>query len=96
MTPLRFGQVSSLLNASIRVDGKIMTRREFVINCLKDGWTPRKEDGVTSWYKRGGEFQESKPRTEYRLYNAEYVYQISKTEYDFAVYLVERNAIPNA
>lgn len=96
MTPLRFGQVSTTLDVSIRVDGKIMTRREFIINCLKDGWTPQKEDGVTSWYKRGREVQESKPRTEYHLHKAEYVYQISKTEYDFAVYLVERNAIPNA
>ena len=42
MTPLRFGQVSAFLNASIRVDGKMMTRREFIINCLKDGWVPQK------------------------------------------------------
>lgn len=95
MPPLRFGQVSTILNASIRVDGKIMTRREFVINCLKDGWTPRKKGGVTPWYKRGGEVQESKPRTEYHLHKAEYVYQISKTEYDFAVYLAEHSATLN-
>lgn len=68
MTPLRFGQVSALMDTSIRVDGKITTRREFIINCIKDGWVPQKKDGVTSWYKRGGEYKESNPRTEYELH----------------------------
>lgn len=94
MTPLRFGQVSALMDTSIRVDGKITTRREFIINCIKDGWVPQKKDGVTSWYKRGGEYRESNPRTEYELHKEGfvYVYKISKTEYDFAVYLVEHGA----
>ena len=94
MTPLRFGQVSALMDTSIRVDGKITTRREFIINCIKDGWVPQKKDGVTSWYKRGGEYKESNPRTEYELHKEGfvYVYKISKTEYDFAVYLVEHDA----
>ena len=94
MTPLRFGQVSALMDTSIRVDGKITTRREFIINCIKDGWVPQKKDGVTSWYKRGGEYKESNPRTEYELHKEGfvYVYKISKTEYDFAVYLVEHGA----
>lgn len=42
MTPLRFGQVSVLMDSSIRVEGKIMTRREFIINCVKDNWVPKK------------------------------------------------------
>ena len=94
MTPLRFGQVSALMDTSIRADGKITTRREFIINCIKDGWVPQKKDGVTSWYKRGGEYKESNPRTEYELHKEGfvYVYKISKTEYDFAVYLVEHGA----
>lgn len=94
MTPLRFGQVSALMDTSIRVDGKITTRREFIINCIKDGWVPQKKDGVTSWYKRGGKYKESNPRTEYELHKEGfvYVYKISKTEYDFAVYLVEHGA----
>lgn len=96
MTPLRFGQVSVLMNSSIRVEGRIMTRREFVINCVKDNWVPQKKDGVTSWYKRGGEVKESKPKTEYQLYKNGFVYGISKTEYDFAVYLMEHNAAANA
>lgn len=92
MPPLRFGQVAVLMNTSIRVDGKITTRREFIINSIKDGWVPQKKDGVTSWYKRGGEYKESGPRTEYKLHREGFVYKISKTEYDFAVYLVEHGA----
>ena len=77
------------MDTIIRVDGKIMTRREFIINSIKDGWVPQKKEGVTSWYKSRGEFKESRSRTEYQLHKAEYVYKISKAEYDFAVYLVE-------
>ena len=95
MTPLRFGQVSVLMDTSIRVDGKIMTRREFIIKSIKDGWVPQKKDGVTSWYKRGGEFKESSPRTEYKLHKEGFVYNISKIEYDFAVYLTEHGAASN-
>lgn len=45
-----------------------------VIEYGKDGnkvvrhWVPQKKDGVTSWYKRGGEYKESNPRTEYELH----------------------------
>lgn len=41
-----------------------------------------------------GEYKESNPRTEYELHKegVVYVYKISKTEYDFAVYLVEHGA----
>lgn len=74
--------------------------RRRVIEYGKDGnkvvrhWVPQKKDGVTSWYKRGGEYKESNPRTEYELHKegVVYVYKISKTEYDFAVYLVEHGA----
>lgn len=96
MTSLRFGQVSTLMDTSVRVDGKMMTRREFVVNCIKGGWVPQKKEGVTSWYRRGREVKESKPRTEYQLYKDEYVYKITKTEYDFAVFLAGRNIASKA
>lgn len=95
MSPLRFGQVATVMNVRVRADGKIMTRREFIINCIKDGWKPQKKDGVTSWYKRGGEFKESSPKTEYKLHKEGFVYKISKIEYDFAVYLTEHGAASN-
>ena len=83
------------MNASMRVDGKVITRRQFIIDSINDGWVPQKEEGVTSWYGSRWNPKESKPRTEYQLYKDGYVYKISKTEYDFAVYLTERNAASN-
>ena len=50
MTAMRFGKVSSVLDVLIRVDGKVMTKREFVISRMKDGWTPTKKEGVVSYY----------------------------------------------
>ena len=52
MTAMQFGKVSSVLDVLIRVDGKVMTKREFVISRMKDGWTPTKKEGVVSYYHR--------------------------------------------
>lgn len=85
MSPMRFGKVDAVLGSLIRCNGKLMTRREFVIQAVKDGWMPKQRDGATRWY-RG---KESKPRTEYRLVKENLSYMVSKTEFDFAKYYVE-------
>lgn len=59
MTPLRFGQITAFMNTRIRVDGEVMTKREFVINSIKDGWIPEKEEGVISRY--GSRWNPKKP-----------------------------------
>lgn len=87
MTAMRFGKVSSVLDVLIRVDGKVMTKREFVISRMKDGWTPTKKEGVVSYYGSRWDVKESKPRTEYRLAKENLTYRISKTEFNFASYL---------
>ena len=46
MTAMQFGKVSSVLDALIRVDGKVMTKREFVISRMKDVDGLTKEEGV--------------------------------------------------
>lgn len=91
MSPMRFGKADGVLGSLVRCDGKIMTRREFVIQVVKDGWMPEQRDGVTSWY-RG---RESKPRTEYCLVRENYSYKVSKTEFDFALYIVEHKEALN-
>lgn len=48
MTAMQFGKVSSVLDALIRVDGKVMTKREFVISRMKDGWTPTKKRALSA------------------------------------------------
>lgn len=64
-----------------------MTKREFVISRMKDGWTPTKKEGVVSYYGSRWDVKESKPRTEYRLAKENLTYRISKTEFNFASYL---------
>lgn len=40
MTPMRFGQISAFLEKRVRVDGAVMTKREFIISSVKNGWMP--------------------------------------------------------
>lgn len=89
MTALRFGKVKAKLEKLARFDGKVMSYREFIIQTVKDGWMPQKKEGVTSWYGKW-EPKESKPRTEYRLCKGNLCYTVSKTEFDFAEFLVSK------
>lgn len=95
MSPMRFGKVDAVLGSLIRCDGKVMTRREFVVQAVKDGWMPKQLDGVTSWYGSKWEPKQSKPRTEYRLVKENLSYKVSKTEFEFAMYLVEHREVWN-
>lgn len=90
MSALRFGQVSVHMEKKSRFDGKVMSHREFIIQSVKDGWMPQRKDGVTTWYGSRWEKKESKPKTVYMLSKDNYCYTISKTEYDFAEYLVDK------
>ena len=50
MTALRFGKVKSQMEKLDRFDGKVMSRRDFIIQSIKDGWVPEKTENVTTWY----------------------------------------------
>jgi len=89
MSPMRFGKVDSILGTLVRCDGKVMSRREFVIQAVEGGWMPKQMDGVTSWHGSKWEPKQSKPRTEYCLVKENFSYKVSKTEFDFAVYIAE-------
>lgn len=93
MTAMKFGKVKACLEKLVRLDGRVMTKREFVVAVIKKGYYPKVVDGVTSWVKRNGEYVESKPKTEYRLYNGEEFYLVSKTEFDFAMYIEEHKEV---
>ncbi len=90
MASLQYGRVKAVLDALIRVDGKTMTKRDFIIHAVRDGWVPKCEDGVVSCYGSSWNPRESKPRTEYRISREQYSYKITKTEFDFASYLIRR------
>lgn len=90
MTDMRFGKVMATLETLIRVDGKVMSKLEFVKWAVEDGWNPRVEEGVVSYYGSKWNPKESKPRTEYHLAKNGMSYKVSKTEHDFAIYLIGR------
>ena len=72
---------------------KVTSRRQFVISCVRDGWEPRKDEGVTTWCGSRWEPRKSKPKTVYSLAKDGLCYKVSKTEYDFASYLTEHGDV---
>lgn len=69
------------------------SRRDFIIDTLSEGGKAEQKDGVVSYYGSKWDRKQSKPKTEYRLYTAEgSYYTITKIEYDFAVYMMQKSA----
>lgn len=86
MTPLRLHKVMATLGSLVKENGKIMTRHEFVKRKLRAGWIPYK---VENKIEGKGNLGSSKVRTEYQIRKDKISYKVTKTEYDFAVYLIE-------
>ena len=91
MTNMRFGRVSSIMEKLTRVNGKVMTRREFIVGLVNDGWTPDERKDVTSYYGSRWDKKQSKPKTEYLMCRNNRCYTVNKTEYEFAVFLSAQN-----
>ena len=88
MSPMQYGRVKSVLDVRIRVNGEtVMTRRDFIITLIRDGWAPHKEENVISYYGSRWNVKESRPKTEYTMCRDDRSYTVSKTEYDFALFL---------
>lgn len=90
MTPAQLTRTVTALETIIDYEGQRMTKRLFIIRMVRAGWMPRKEEGIPSWVKRNGQYQEGRSRTEYQIYKDGKYYRITKTEYEFAMYLAER------
>lgn len=90
MTAVRFGKVQSTLEKLVRVDGKIVSKREFIINLINDGWKPVQKDNVVTYYGSRWNVKQSKPKTEYKMERNGFTYTVNKTEFDFAEYLISK------
>lgn len=90
MTHAQLARAVTSLEAIIDHEGQWITKRQFIIQMTRAGWMPRKEEGIPSWVKRNGQYQEGRSRTEYQIHKDNKYYKITKIEYEFAKYLVER------
>jgi hypothetical protein len=91
-TNIRFGKIYETMSKSYRYDGVIMTRLQFVIAKIKEGFYPKQKDNVVTYYGSRWDVKESKPKTEYRLVDdSNSYYKITKTEFDFTNYLINNN-----
>ena len=93
MTAMQFGRVSATMERLFRYDGVVMSRKQFVLSRVRDGWYPKKVENKTSWRRVHFEWVEGKPHTEYRLAKDNLYHLICKTEYDFACYLTEHGIL---
>lgn len=90
MTSAQLARTVAALETIVDHEGQRMTKRRFIIRMVRAGWVPRKEEDIPSWVRRNGQYQEGRSRTEYQIHKNGKYYRITKIEYEFAKYLVER------
>jgi len=90
LTPLQKSKVSSTLDTQIKHNNVIMPKKQFIYLKLNEGYIPIIEEDVSYYSRKLGDY--TKPKSEYRLSNPEgSYYTITKTEYNFATYLIEND-----
>ena len=94
MSELQLGKVLDILSVRYRYDGVVKTRLQHIIDSIAAGYRPHRLDNVVSYYGSRWDRKETKPKTVYRIVlkqdECDLSYRITKTEYDFATYLVQK------
>lgn len=92
-TQIQTERIFDVLSKKYIYDGKLKTRKDFIIDTLSEGGKAEQKDGVISYYGSKWDRKQSKPKTEYRLYTAEgSFYTITKIEFDFACFMMQKSA----
>jgi hypothetical protein len=89
LSNLQRGKVEKSLDQLYRFNGKVVTEKERILLIIKEGFTPDYEENY-SYYSRKTEAM-TKPKTLYKLSGENSFYEINKTLYNFALYLIENN-----
>lgn len=90
MTQLQQGKSLKVLNKNVMIDSKYMTRKEFIYNKIKEGYEPKIIDKImTSQRKINLERKETYKYNVPVIESKDGFYTITKTEYNFALYLLE-------
>lgn len=92
LKPMQKARVETSLDKLIRYNNKVMKKKEFILVKLQEGSTPHLEENYSYYSTKIDGY--TKPRNDYRLNNNNNTYnEITKTEYDFANYLIKNNFI---
>ena len=92
-TQIQIERIFDVLSKKYIYDGKLKTRKDFIIDTLSEGGKAEHKDGIISYYGSKWDRKQSKPKTEYRLYAADgSFYTITKIEYDFACFIMQKSA----
>jgi len=90
LKPMQKAKAEKTLDKLIRCNGNVITNKEFILIKLQEGLTPSIEEDY-SYYSRKLQ-GDTKPKTDYRLKDQDgSFYHITKTEYNYALYLLENN-----
>ena len=90
MKPMQKSRTEKTLDNSIRHNDNVITNKEFILIKLQEGSTPGIEEDYSYYSRKLQDY--TKPKTDYRLKDQDgSFYHITKTEYNYALYLLENN-----
>lgn len=92
LLPMKKARVEKTLLKLIRYKGELLYTSEFVAKKIIEGSTPAYEENYSYYSRRLDGY--TKPKTLYKLDNSSNTYnEITKTEYDFALWLIDNNIV---
>ena len=91
MKPLQKAKVEKHLNSLISYNDTVLTQKDWIFQLVQNGYTPKLEENY-SYYSRKKEGY-TKPKNLYMLAKEDSFYEVSKTSYEFAKYLIENGFI---
>lgn len=93
LSPMQKARTLKTLNTEIRYNGKWMTRKSFVLHLILEGYTPTIKDKVMSSNRKiQGERIVKYKYNVPTLVNDNRFYEVTKTEYNYALYLLDNVA----
>lgn len=91
MPPMTAARVYSYLSRIQRYDGVVKSSKENIVDCLIKGHIPEQKEYAPYYNSRTGAM--TKPVIKYYLMLSGSGYELSKTEYDFCLYLIEMGMV---
>jgi hypothetical protein len=92
LNTLQKGKAEKVLDNAVRVDGVLMTEKEFIYKKLQEGYRPTIEYNYSYYSSKTDSM--TKPKDDYRLVSPdESFYSVNKTLYNYSVYLLENDLI---